>query len=47
MAGGDAMKYETIKKLDVFEFWSVYDLWLAKVKRDTKNNQKNKANGRR
>lgn len=31
MAGGKISEYETIKKIDVFEFWKVYDLWKEKM----------------
>lgn len=46
MAEGDTAAYERLKKLDMFEFYEVFDLWIEENKR--KQEQiKNSKNGRK
>jgi hypothetical protein len=31
MAGGSIAEYDRIKRIEVHEFWKLFDLWKAKV----------------
>jgi hypothetical protein len=33
MADGDTAAYERLKKLDMFEFYEVFDLWMEENKK--------------
>lgn len=35
MANGIKSEYENIKATDVFEFWTIFDLWEEKMQRET------------
>lgn len=45
MAHGITSEYERLKKVNVFEFWALYDLWVEKVTKENKM-YKSKANGK-
>lgn len=44
MGNGIQSEIEAIKAIDVFEFWTLYDLWLerTKAKNDRAKQQNNK-----
>lgn len=37
MASGKVSEYDKIKRIDVFEFWKIYDLWKEGQKRERDN----------
>ena len=39
MSKGDIPEYNTLKGIDVFEFWALYDLWLSNLKKETQKNK--------
>lgn len=41
MAGGKIVEYNTIKGMDVIEFWPLYDIWKMEIQKN-KNNKKTK-----
>ena len=45
MAKGDLQQYETIKATDVFEFWTLYGLWITGIKKENSKLKNNKQNG--
>lgn len=47
MADGVTSDYERIKRTSVFEFWDLFDMWQAKLKKETKMyNSLNKKHGK-
>lgn len=36
MAKGNLQEYDHIKSKDIMEFWSTFNMWFDKLKKDTK-----------
>lgn len=45
MANSIPSEYERIKRIDIFEYWKLFDLWKDAVNRE-RQQQKNQHNGK-